>query len=654
MVGSPTIRNQSPESLLHMLDGATKTDFDESRPDGTARIIAVCGIAWSMFALHYFYLQRIDCGLNGLLQVIIAAGFALLLKYKPKYSLPIAHLYLASFALGLAYDSFANGLERAMSPMGYAGVVLVAAYAIGRRGTIIWVAVSMTLILLINHVLPELLPARPSSTVADKTIALMVIITMVGFCAYSAESTARTYSQRLERVVGIDALTGLRNRRRFREDMDRLINANASDAQAVALLLIDVNDFKPINDRLGHEVGDRVLQNVGKRLSDSVGEIGTAYRLGGDEFVAVVVASDYESACKRGLNAANTFEAAMKSQNTGTKRTASCPTTTASVGIAVYPDHAESLDELLSCADKAMYESKARAESATLFERRMLDEAIRLMNLKLQLESAIENEEFKLVYQPQVDFDSNKIVGVEALLRWSCGEELITPDVFILCLEETGLIVEVGSWVVQSACEQLWRWRNEGIELRVSVNVSPLQMQDCHFADFVLGTLEDFGLDGQHLDIEITETLFLERNAVTRKNIEQLTQHGVTIAVDDFGTGYSSLAYLKQLPLDRLKIDKSFICDFPATDDGVIAATVITLAKQLGMNVTAEGVETEVQRDFLRGLECDEYQGYLFSKPVLPEAISELFDQHKLMPSARVSVAAGKTLQDQTLSRPTC
>lgn len=605
-----------------MIDGATNTEFDESRLKGTARIVLICAIAWGLFGLYYVFLQRNEAGVHCLIQGIIGAMLALVLRYKPKYNHQVAQLYVGCLVLGLTYDSFANGMERSVSPMFYSCGVLVAALTVGRRGTYFWIGISMVLILVVNYILPPFLPARPSATLLDKTLAYIALLGVVGFCALVADSTTRAYAQQLERSVGIDVLTGLQNRRRFRADAARLLDVNES--KSLAVLLIDVNDFKPINDRLGHEVGDYVLRNVGERLKDSVGGIGSAYRLGGDEFVAVVAADSYEAARTSAYEVADTFTTAMKAPIQG-NQAAPCFAISASVGIAVYPEHAQSIDELLSCADKAMYASKAQSEPVTLFEPQMLDEAMRILNLKSQLESAIENDEFALVYQPQVGLASNRIVGVEALLRWNFSGNLMTPDAFTSCLEETGRIVEVGSWVVRSACEQLWRWQNMGIETQVSVNISSLQMQDFRFAEFVMESLDEFGLKGQQLDIEITETLFLKRNAVTRKNMEQLALRGVTFSIDDFGTGYSSLAYLKQLPLDRLKIDKSFICDIPTSDDGVIAATVITLAKQLGMRVIAEGVETEEQLSFLKQHVCDEYQGYLYSKPVTAGEITELF-----------------------------
>ena len=223
--------------------------------------------------------------------------------------------------------------------------------------------------------------------------------------------------------------------------------------------------------------------------------------------------------------------------------------------------------------------------------------------------------------------DRNKIVGVEALLRWKREGELISPFHFIPCLEASGKIVEVGTWVLRTGCEQLFRWRLAGFNVRLSVNVSSLQIQQPSFADDVMELLNEFGLPASALDLEVTESLLLEHSEHTQRNIERLAEQNVRFSIDDFGTGYSSLAYLKRLTVDRLKIDRSFIKDIPDEDDGVIAQTVITLGKQLGMTVVAEGVETDFQLEFLKQRGCDEYQGYFFSRPISAGDCSELFER---------------------------
>ena len=416
-----------------------------------------------------------------------------------------------------------------------------------------------------------------------------------------------------------DRLTGLPNRRLLRDRLEQALAGSARSGRHGALLFIDLDNFKLVNETSGHEVGDQLLVEVARRLEACLGAAGGAARIGGDEFVALVedLSENRHEAAALAKNAGETILAALNAPYTlpGGVRHSS-----PSIGVAMFSSGGDTCEELLKQADIAMYEAKAAGRNtlrffdpdmqATLAVRAEAEAALRI---------AIRERHFVLHYQPQVDCDG-EWVGAEALLRWAHPKRgLVAPDEFIPLAEETGLILPIGRWVLETACAQLNAWsddrRSRG--LRLSVNVSARQFGQPDFVEQVIETLRATGAPAERLVLELTETVVLEDVAGAASKMNALKDLGVGFAVDDFGTGYSSLAYLTRLPLDQMKIDRSFVCNLPGNaNDAAVAHTIITLAESLGLAVIAEGVETEAQRRFLERHGCPTFQGFLFGKPM--------------------------------------
>jgi diguanylate cyclase (GGDEF)-like protein len=414
-----------------------------------------------------------------------------------------------------------------------------------------------------------------------------------------------------------DPLTDLGNRFLFRERLDRgLARASGGDAP-VAVLFLDLDGFKPINDSLGHAAGDRVLCGVARRLDAAVGASGLTARLGGDEFGVLIEGGAAEAA----VVAARIAEALSAPHSVaGVEVFAS-----ASVGIAVSLAGEETTDELLRNADLAMYSAKARQSGGPeLFQHRMHASAIERMSLLLDLRRALDRHEFFLHYQPIVSIATGTIVGTEALVRWRHPERgVIPPVVFIPLAEETGLIVPLGRWVLREACAAARRFQAASPgPLKMSVNVSPRQLQHGGITADVERALVDFQLDPRSLILEITESIALEEREPV---LVALKAHGVKLAIDDFGTGYSSLAYLRRLHVDIVKIHKSFIDGIVGEGgDAELSRAIVRFGGAMGLRTTAEGIESPDQWDELRSLGCDFGQGYHFSRPVDPEALITL------------------------------
>ena len=449
---------------------------------------------------------------------------------------------------------------------------------------------------------------------------------ITNFVATGKDVTERMQTQeRLQHMAQHDALTELPNRLLF---MDRLKQALARarwHERLVAVLFVDIDRFKTINDTLGHEVGDRLLQALAERLTASVREGDTVARFGGDEFV--VLLDDVGSDKDIGAVALKVLETlappfAIDGQNLYV---------TASIGVSLYPNDGEDSGTLLKNADIAMYRAKDLGKNTYQFySADMSARAFERLTLESSLRHAIERNEFRLYYQPQIDTASGTILGVEALLRWQHPDfGLVAPAEFIPLLEETGLIVPAGEWVFHTACEQLRAWHAAGWPaLRMAVNLSPRQFQASGLAIMVERGLATTGCDPGLIELEITENLLLRHGAATLDALDALRALGVRMAIDDFGTGYSSLSYLRRYAIDTLKIDRSFVHDVPSdADDSALASAIIVLAQSLNLDVIAEGVETEAQRDFLRARGCHHMQGYLFSRPLPAEDITRLLEK---------------------------
>lgn len=425
---------------------------------------------------------------------------------------------------------------------------------------------------------------------------------------------ARNYQSELERRATHDLLTGLANRGLLMDRLQLAAIQGKRRGQKAAVLFIDLDGFKMINDGFGHAIGDQVLKLTGNRLAASVREGDTVGRLGGDEFV--IVLNDQERIEDISDAVTRVMESVLRPIPIQNHEIA----LTCSIGISVCPDDGEEAGALLKYADIAMYKAKDEGKNTSRFYTRgMNDTIVQKITLTNNLRQALERREFLLHYQPQVDLQTGDVLGIEALIRWQHPEfGLIAPSQFIPLAEESGQIVQIGEWVINTACAQNIAFGKAGLPpLLMSVNLSARQLRDKNLIDLIRNALETYGLPAQSLELEITESMVmadLEGGIEILKKIKDL---GVHLAMDDFGTGYSSLSYLKRFPIDRLKIDRSFVRDVTTdADDAALTTAIIALAHKLGVKVVAEGVETREQQDFLVNAGCDQAQGFFYAKPL--------------------------------------
>ena len=456
----------------------------------------------------------------------------------------------------------------------------------------------------------------------------------------------KAVEDQLHKLAFYDPLTQLPNRRLLLDRLGHVLAGSTRSRNQGAIMFIDLDNFKALNDTQGHDVGDRLLAEVAQRLKSSVRQGDTVARLGGDEFVVMVqdlaadsmVVAQVEAVAEKILAALDCPYRLVFDAELG-RRNALNYHCTASIGITLFGAHSANVDELLKQADLAIYQAKDSGRNAIRFFDPEMQAAITSrVALEADLREAVEAGQFQLYYQPQVVGESHRLTGVEALLRWHHSRRgMVPPSEFIPLAEETGLILPLGQWVLETACAQLATWASqpEMAQLTVAVNVSAHQIRQADFVDQVLAVLADAGANPQRLKLELTESLLVSNVEDIIAKMTLLKSRGVGFSLDDFGTGYSSLSYLKRLPLDQLKIDQSFVNEvLTDANDAAIAKMIVALAESLGLAVIAEGVETEEQRNFLAESGCHAYQGYLFSKP-LPLAG---FDQWIGKPTAPASV----------------
>ncbi len=426
----------------------------------------------------------------------------------------------------------------------------------------------------------------------------------------------------LAKLAHYDPLTGLPNRVLAQTRLDRAIKAAERDGGRLALLFVDMDRFKTINDSLGHQVGDELLCAVGARFRKVAPAVDTVARLGGDEFLVVIEnVGNARAAGEVAQSLLHSLSAPFRLPS-GHEVFAD-----ASIGISLFPEDGSTATELVRCADAALYRAKDLGRNTFHFYTpSLVDAASDRLELEGRLRHALTRGEFLVYYQPLLVCETGEMIGVEALVRWQPpGEPLVFPGRFIELAEETGLIGPLGDWVLETACRQVQRWRRGSHpELRLAVNLSARQLRQPEFPDRLTRVLSDSGLDPDALELEITESILMEHGPMVVGTLLALRSMGVRVAIDDFGTGYSSLAYLKRLPLDTLKIDRSFVADIPSHEGGTeIAAAIIALAHNLHFEVLAEGVETQAQLDFLKAHGCDYFQGYLVSPAVSAEELSK-------------------------------
>lgn len=443
--------------------------------------------------------------------------------------------------------------------------------------------------------------------------------------------TKRRYENHLEEMVEqrtaerdhlayYDALTGLPNRALFMDRLIQSITQAQRDRQSLAVLSIAIDRFKKISDTLGHLAGDAILRGVAERLLRCARESGTAAFWGGDEFTMLLPRI---SRAEDVVEITQNFQESLQSPFNFDGHELFV---TSSVGIGLYPADGEDAPTLLQNAGAALYRAKQQGGNNYQFYRAEMNaQSLKRLELESKLRSALARDEFLIYYQPQV-IANRQVVGAEALVRWRHPElGLISPGEFIPLAEDTGMIVPIGAWVLRTACAQVRRWHDEGLALRIAVNLSPRQFQQKNLIEQVKRALEESGLEPRYLDLEVTESSIMKDAALTIEILRGLKEMGIQISIDDFGTGYSSLSYLKRFPIDVLKIDRSFVRD-SSTDagDAAIVMAIITLAHSLNLKVIAEGVETEEQLRLLRLLRCDEMQGYLFSVPLPADEFQQI------------------------------
>ena len=459
--------------------------------------------------------------------------------------------------------------------------------------------------------------------------------------ARKAFNDIREAEEKVRHLAYFDGLTGLPNRELFKEYLGQAISIARRQGWRVAALFMDLDEFKRINDTLGHSAGDELLEIVGERLLQSIRESDTitrdtvpddghqAARIGGDEFtVALTVVHEVDGVARVAQRIKDSLAQPIM---LGEQEVFITP----SIGIALFPDDGETVDTLLKNADAAMYDAKHAGKNQYRFYTQSMNaHALHRLTMESKLYKALENDEFWLCYQPQIDAKSGKIVGMEALLRWE-NPELgnISPYEFIPIVENNGLIVEIGEWVLKTACTQAQAWQDAGFPpLRLGVNLSPRQFQKDSFVPMVESVLRATGFSAKHLELELTETLLMQNLDDTMKILNALCDMGITLSVDDFGTGYSSLSYLKRFPLTTLKIDRSFVNGIPNDSDNMaITKAIIAMAHSLKLLVIAEGVEDEQQLAYLCEQGCDEFQGYFFHKPLPVPEFTQVLTQQQLI-----------------------
>jgi diguanylate cyclase (GGDEF)-like protein/PAS domain S-box-containing protein len=441
-----------------------------------------------------------------------------------------------------------------------------------------------------------------------------------GVVLTSRDVTERKHAEeRAQYLANYDILTGLPNRTLMYDRVSQAVAYAKRSRERIALLHVDVDRFKMINDSLGHDVGDEILKAAAERIKRCTGESDTVARVGGDEFTILMPDAG-------GLGDVTACAAKILSQMSQPFPSEREDVfVSASIGVSLFPDDSRSADSLTKHADAAMHSAKTLGRNNYQFFTQALNEEVQhRMVLETGLRLALKRDEMRLVYQPKVDLVTREIIGAEALLRWHHPKHgLIPPAQFIPVAEESGLVGQIGEWVLRDTCRQISHWQHMGLSPQIAVNVSARQFQQYDVAKLVSEVIEEAQISPESLEIELTESAVMQDAEASIVTVEKLSKLGVRVSIDDFGTGYSSLSYLKRLPLDMLKIDRSFVRDISSDpNDAAIVRAIITLARNLGMEVVAEGVEDEEQLAFLNAYGCQYAQGFLFGQPMTAEELT--------------------------------
>ena len=434
-------------------------------------------------------------------------------------------------------------------------------------------------------------------------------------------SASKAMASKMAHLAQHDYLTNLPNRLLLNDRITQAITLANRHHTQLAILFLDLDNFKQINDSLGHATGDKLLQSVAKRLTECVRESDTVSRQGGDEFVILLAENNNNE--DAGLTAQKILDNLQALHMVGKSQLH----ITTSIGISVYPADGIDAETLIKSADTAMYHAKGKGRNNyQFFKGEMNTHAVERLIIEANLRQALEKKQFMLYYQPKVNMINGQITGAEALLRWQhddWGE--VMPDIFVPVAEDTGLIVPIGQWVLRQACIQAKAWQDAGLQdITIAVNISAQEFLQKDFVAGVRAVLLEIGLEAHYLELEITESVLMRDAECSRTILMQLKKMGIKLAVDDFGTGYSSLSYLQRFPIDVLKIDRSFVQNIEsAKDDGIIVSAIISMGNSLKLKVVAEGVETLSQLAFLKARHCEEGQGYFFNHPLTADHFAE-------------------------------
>jgi diguanylate cyclase (GGDEF)-like protein/PAS domain S-box-containing protein len=471
---------------------------------------------------------------------------------------------------------------------------------------------------------------RADGNIYPKSVSIALVRDAAGEVSHHVAifrdtSERKSAADQIFQLTHNDALTGLINRTTAESQLDQMLTSARRDGGLVAVILLDLDNFKQFNDTLGHAVGDGLLVQIASRLRDSVRASDVIARLGGDEFL--IIAPDIDNAMSVSAIASKIRRALAEPHQIDSHLLYA----TATIGISLFSSDGDDAETLIRNAETAMYKAKslgrdtfkffAATMNAAAHERLKLENALRLALEETTLQYA---PQFRVHFQPQMDITTGRITGLEALARWQAPEfGMVPPSTFIQIAEETGLIQPLGDWIFWEACRQLRAFKDQGVtDMRVAVNLSTQQLRNENLPAVVRGALACYGLSPTELELEITESVAMHNPELTKAILGQLHELGIVLAIDDFGTGYSSLSYLKHLPIHRLKIDRSFVRDITSNhDDVAICSAIIVLGHELGLDIIAEGVETEPQRDYLKRLNCDLLQGFLYSKPLPAEEV---------------------------------
>ncbi|MCA9138689.1 MAG: EAL domain-containing protein [Planctomycetales bacterium] len=606
------------------------TSAQELRAQRVWRFVVVLWLTWIFFASFLWYRQYADAA-RICLVVSAVTLFTNVLCLRDRNFRRVMNLNLAFSGIGLFAVAISDPAMHG-TMLFYPVSILVASQLLGVRAALSWFVVNLlgfsAFFLFVYGVDQSIYTSR-----FDELVLVLGVAACVYLCCQQGEEyyrqrtesliqlseDLRVKSDTLEALATTDALTGLINRFQFQERLKAVVSEAVDGSKPAALFLIDMDGFKEINDTLGHPVGDEALVQIGARLTEEFGERSEVARFGGDEFCIITAgikdATEAELIAER-ICELLTHRYVLENEEFPLG---------ASVGYAICPDHTTSDKDLLAYADTAMFHAKENRLGYSCYEREMTERLVEYRTVQEKLSQALAQNEFFLVYQPQVNLETGKVIGVEALLRWRNDGEVIPPYRFIHLLERSREILPVSNWIIRESCRQLAIWDKQGYDVEISINVSALQFNDVSFLPCIIDSVNEFGIEPGRLDFEITEGLLIDDVNEAVAKLNKIKELGSSISIDDFGTGYSSLSYLRQFPLDRLKIDRAFVKDIPDADDGVIASSIIVLAKSLGLKVLAEGVETVDQLNFLKHHDCDEYQGYYMSQPAPPDEVTAFF-----------------------------